>query len=310
MHATQHEVRMNWRTIFLLLTVFSVAGWCTTSQAQTLIGSSTAGWQTWTLATDVNDNFIDLNNNNAPFWDVPLLAFGEYNGPRPPISNNVGWCLTSKGNCQGVGSALVAPGPIPFWGMPYDSVNDGQNGSPAGALDPKVYFRTNVSGESFQATLYLNTATNNYEINDFGWFETNSTGSVIGTKHLLFHGTGFPTNPSAPGTPDPVGKVVAFTPTQYFGFYFSDVSDEEDQNGPPHGCYAYTIFTMNDEDCTQAGAGTNVPGQGDHVFAIFLQQNGGRAPFYWVAGQDPSMCSNDGDCNLTIVKVRRLPLSD
>jgi hypothetical protein len=118
-----------------------------------------------------------------------------------------------------------------------------------------------------------------------------------GTKHVLFQGGGFP-----PGTltPDPVGKTVTFTPTQYFGFYYQDVSDPETLNGPIHGCFAYTIFTFNDEDCTQAGAGSNVPGQGDHVFAIFLQQSD---PTYWVAGQDPSMCNFDGDCNLTIVKV-------
>jgi hypothetical protein len=51
-------------------------------------------------------------------------------------------------------------------------------------------------------------------------------------------------------------------------------------------------------------------GQGDHVFAIFLQQVPNRSPIYWVAGQDPSLCSEDGGCNLTVVKVRRLPLTD
>ena len=66
---------------------------------------------------------------------------------------------------------------------------------------------------------------------------------------------------------------------------------------------AYTIFNFNDEDCTAAGTAANGAGQGDHVFAIFLQQ--GSTPTYWIAGQDPSMCSEDGDCNLTLVKVRR-----
>jgi hypothetical protein len=302
------------RTSFILL--LAIAAWATigTAYAQVLIGSSGAGWQTWNLATDVDGNYIDLNSNGAPFWDVPFLTFnvsnstGGYGGT--PAAKSVGYCLTSTGDCQGVGSALFAPGTLPFWGMSYNSVTD-----IGGAMDPKVYFRSSVFGQSFQATLYLNSATNTFEINDFGWFETNSSGAVIGTKHVLFHGTGFPPNSAAPlSTPDPIGKVVNFTPTQYFGFYYQDVSDEEDNNGPPHGCYAYTIFTLNDEDCTAAGTTvTNPPGspgQGDHVFAIFLQQVPNRAPIYWVAGQDPSMCSEDGDCNLTIVKVRRLPISD
>jgi len=300
MHATR-----NWKIALCLVTVIALATACTASMAQTLIGSTGAAWQNWNLDKDSNGRFLDLNSNNQPFWDVPLLTFGGYYVNKSPANKSVGWCLTSNGDCQGVGSALVAPGPLPFWGMSYSASSD-----TGGAIDPKVYFKTNSSGESFQATLYLNSATNTYEINDFGWFETDSTGTVSGAKHVLFHGTGFPTNSAAPGTPDPIGTVVNFTPTRYYGFYFSDVSDEEDLNGPPHGCYAYTIFTMNDEDCTQAGAPGNSPGQGDHVFAIFLQQVPNRSPVYWVAGQDPSLCSNDGDCNLTIVKVRRLPLSD
>jgi len=209
--------------------------------------------------------------------------------------------MTSTGDCQGIGSALTAPGPLPFWGMTYNAGADS-----GGGIDPKMYFRAS-SGVTYQATLYLNTATNTQEINEFGWFETNSTGTLNGTKHVLFQGSGYPVGSL---TPDPVGKVVNFTPTQYFGYYYEDVSDPERQNGLVHGCWAYTIFKFNDEDCTQAGAGTNVPGQGDHVFAIFLQQVPNRAPIYWIAGQDPTLCSEDGDCNLTVVKVRRLPLTD
>ena len=204
--------------------------------------------------------------------------------------------MTSNGDCQGIGSALFAPGLLQFWGMPYNAATD-----TGGALDPKMYFKSKIStsgaGTSYRATLYLNTATNTREINEFGWFETDATGSVNGAKHVIFQASGFP-----PGTqvPDPVGKTVTFTPTTYYGFYYQDVSDEEDQNGPPHGCWAYTIFTFNDEDCTQAGAPPNVPGQGDHVFAIFHD----GSPSYWVAGQDPTLCSEDGDCNLTIVRIR------
>jgi hypothetical protein len=174
--------------------------------------------------------------------------------------------------------------------MPYDAVADNPTGPKPGALDPKMYFKSNSYGASYRATLYLNTATNTFEINEFGWFETDSTGTVKGTRHVLFQGTG-----NRPGTrkPDPVGKTVTFQPTQYFGYYYQDVSDPQSFS-PYEGCLAYTIFGFNDSDCTAAG-------QGDHVFAVFLQPE--TDPTYWIAGQDPSKCDADGDCNLTIVKV-------
>lgn len=292
-----------WWISFCLFTAIVVLTNCPQSQAQVVIGSTGAGWQTWSLAQDTNHNFIDLNSNGAPYWDVPFLAFGQSSGGNP-ANKSVGWCMTSTGDCQGLGSALVAPGPLPFWGFPYNSATD-----TGGALDPKVYLKSTItSTQSYQATLFLNTATNTFEINEFGWFETNSTGTVLGTKHVLFQGSGFP---AGTATPDPVGKTVTFTPTQYFGFYYSDVSDPETLNGPEHGCFAYTIFAFNDQDCTAAGTGAG-PGQGDHVFAIFLQQNQNpnHPPTYWVAGQDPSTCGNDGDCNLTIVRVRQHPTDD
>jgi hypothetical protein len=298
MHATNEVRTKRGLRIFLcLLIAIAVATACTASQAQTLIGSG-GGWQTWNAAVDINGDFIDLNSNGSPYWDVPFLTFnaGGYGGY--PANKSVGWCMTSNGDCQGIGSALYAPGALPFWGMHYDAVAD-----TGGLIDPKMYFRTMRTGQSYQATLYLNTATNTQEINEFGWFETNSTGTVNGTKHIIFHGSGFPPGTS---TPDVIGRTVNFTPTQYYGFYYQDVSDEEDLNGPPHGCYASTIFAFNDERCTAAGTGGNA-GQGDHVFAIFLQHGAGGVPTYWVAGQDPSMCSDDGDCNLTVVKVRRTP---
>jgi hypothetical protein len=288
------------RMSFILLIAIAALAICSTSYGQTLIGTSGNGWQTWSIApSSTLGDLGDLNSNNAPYWDVPFLTFnaGGYGGN--PANKSVGWCLTSNGDCQGMGSALNAPGAIPFWGGSYVGATDS-----GGALDPKVYFRTNFSGQTFQATLYLNTATNTREINEFGWFQTNSSGTLNGTKHIIFQGSGYP-----PGTltPDPVGKVVAFTPTQYFGFYYQDVSDPEFDSGPVHGCYASTIFAFNDEDCTAAGD-SNGEGQGDHVFAEFLQQVPNRSPVYWIAGQDPSMCNFDGDCNLTIVKIRRMPL--
>ena len=144
-------------TLMIAMTAVAICG---TSYAQTLIGSPGAGWQTWNLAQDVNGNFIDLNSNGAPYWDVPFLAFGQYSGT--PAAKSVGWCMTSNGDCEGIGSALFAPGPLPFWAMPYNSATD------TGALDPTMYFKSNYE-QSYQATLFLNTATNTREINEFGW---------------------------------------------------------------------------------------------------------------------------------------------
>ena len=321
MQASTRFVRSNrrWRMALCLLTAMVVLTICTQSQAQAIIGSSGNGWQTWNLAVDPQDryHYVDLNSNGSPYWDVPLLSWGDsYSGlyttsvyPQPadiPSGGNfanksIGWCLTSTGDCQGLGGAVNAPGPLPFWGGPYNSATD-----TGGAMDPTVYFRAS-SGVTYQATLYLNFATNVNEFNEFGWFETNATGSVQGARHVLFQGSG---NPPGTNTQDPVGKVVNFMPTRYFGYYYQDVSDPE-TTSPWQGCYAYTIFSFNDPDCTAAGSSAyGGTGQGDHVFAIFLQQVPGRSPIYWIAGQDPSKCDQDGDCNLTVVKVRRLPLSN
>ena len=290
MKATNHNFRPRTSLILLIaLAVWAISG---TSYAQTLNGSPGAGWQTWSTTNGARPDLGtlgDLNSNGAPYWDVPFLAFGQYNGNL--ANKSVGWCMTSNGDCQGIGSALFAPGTLPFWSMPYDAAADNPMGTKPGALDPKVYFKSNSYGTaSYRATLYLNTATNTFEINEFGWFETDSTGTMHGATHVIFQGTGF----SHTGTPDPVGKTVTFTPTQYFGYYYNDVSDPQGPNFSS-GCSAYTIFAFNDSDCTAAS------GQGDHVFAIFVQPS--SDPTYWIAGQDPSMCSDDGDCNLTIVKV-------
>ena len=292
MKKTTHEGRTHLairpRTSLILL----IAAWaiCGTSYAQTVIGSSGAGFQTW--------NTSDLNDNDAPFWDTQFGG-SQPNSEGSPAEKNVGFCLTSSGDCQGIGSALFAPGTLPFWGMPYNSATD-----TGGALDPKVYFKAaavstssstktaTTSGgtggtgmQSLKATLYLNSSANPIEINEFGWFETNATGSVIGNRHMLFQGSGVPTGTL---TPDPVGSTRTFTPTQYFGYYYSDVSEG--------GCFAYTLFNFNDPNCF-----------GSHNFAVFSTSPGSSRATYWIAGEDPQEClNNDGDCNVTLVKVSAL----
>ena len=251
--------------------------------AQTrIVGSSGsgAGWQTW-IPDDSH-----LNDNSAPYWDVPWGASGNYGGGS--AEKNAGFCLTSTGDCQGIGSALFAPGALQFWGMPYDSENDS-----GGARDDTVYFHS--TGGKLRATLFLNASAYATEINEFGWFETNSGGTVVGARHMLFQGTG---DSSGTLTPDPVGKTVAFKPTPYFGYYYSDVS-EPTSGTPSHGCYAYTLFKLDDPRCTEKSGH-----QGDHDFVVFTDNPGSGRATYWIAGEDPADCTNqDGDCNLTMVKV-------
>jgi len=278
---------------------------CAASNAQTLIGTPGAGWQTWSV-TPISSTQPDLNDNGAPWWDLQWAAAGSNYANTGGADKNPGFCMTATGDCVGMGSAAVAPGAIPFWAMPYDRVAD-----TGGARDNKVYFHS--FGLALTATLYLNATANPNEVNDFGWFETNASGTVAGAKHKLFGGTGV----TKDLIPTPTGTSVTFTPTRYFGYYYSDVSEPAcpdgtdttypdgvhpcaDPNAVLHGCYAYSLFNLNDQKCVEATGG-----QGDHDFIVF-SPNAQTAvrPTYWIAGEDPADCqSNDGDCNLTVVKI-------
>ena len=63
--------------------------------------------------------------------------------------------------------------------------------------------------------MYLNATANPNEVNDFGWFETNATGTFVGTRHKLFSGTGV----TKDQIPTPTGTSLVYSPTRYFGFY-------------------------------------------------------------------------------------------
>lgn len=292
----------SWLTysILLIAMVCATAGF---ANSQTLIGSTGAGWQTWSVAP-ITSAQPDLNDSGAPWWDLQWAAAGSNYALTAGADKNPGFCMTSTGDCVGIGSQSLAPGALPFWGKPYDSVND-----TGGARDNTVYFR---SSGKLKATLFLNATANPNEVNDFGWFETNSTGTVLGARHLLFSGTGV----TKDQIPTATGLSVYFSPTRYFGYYYSDVSEPACPDGtdiysdptwndpcgnasiPLHGCYAYSVFGFNDQKCVEATGG-----QGDHDFVVFKDGTPTR-PNYWVAGEDPADCqSNDGDCNLTLVKV-------
>jgi hypothetical protein len=270
------------RASFKLL--IGIAAWATIGSAysQTLIGSPGAGWQSWTPSTGLNDN-------GAPYWDVAWGASGNYGGSN--AEKNVGFCLTSTGDCQGLGSALRAPGAIPFWGMTYDSTAD-----TGGARDNLVYFRGH-HGLQLTATLYLNASAVPTEINAFGWVEVNVDAlghpSSLGAKHRLFQGTGV----NRDQTPDRIGKVVTFTPSNHFAFYYEDVSEPLDDGS--RGCIAYTLFNFTEPRCLEVTGG-----QGDHDLVVFSNDAGSSHPTYWVAAEDPTDCTHkDGDCNLTVVKI-------
>jgi hypothetical protein len=303
MQATYRAVRNDrgWTLCLCLLTVILIATACTCSQAQALIGSPGAGWQTWTV-TPISNDQPDLNDNGYPWWDLQWNSAGNY-GATSGADKNPGFCMSATGDCVGVASGAFAPGTVPFWAMPYDKVAD-----TGGERDDKVYFHS--FGSTLKATLYLNATANANEVNDFGWFETNSTGTVSGRKHKLFGGTGV----TKDQIPTATGTTVSFTPTRYFGFYYSDVSEPACPDGtsvddldpscgnaslPWHGCYAYSIFSLNDKKCVESTGG-----QGDHDFVVFSANPNTSSSVYWVAGEDPSDCAtNDGDCNLTLVRI-------
>jgi hypothetical protein len=262
------------RALGLLIAAALGAGAAATAaSAQMIVGSPGAGFQNWTLGN------LDNQTNGppfAPYWNAPTKSVGGYSGNSD--SKNIGFCLTGSGDCVGVGSHAAAPGPLPFWGMTYNS-----GGNSGGAMDPKVYFRRGFFPLRLGATLELQLSTVTKEVNEIGWFETDANGAVLGPRHRLFQGGGVPPGSA---TPDPVGKSVAFWPTQHFGYYFSDVSE--------NGCLAYTLsgFTQTTTGCA------------DHNFAVFSANPASFHAIYWIAGEDPAGCG-DGDCNLTVIKVER-----
>jgi len=238
--------------------------------ADTIIGSPGAGFQSWTTT--------NLNTNSAPYWDYPT----NYSFPLGTQAN-VGYCLTGTGGGAGRLTPGPPPGPIPFWGMSYNSAND-----TGGARDPNFFFEKD-SPNPLQATLELQLSVFPNEINEFGWFETDSTGSMIGPRHLLFFGS---------PNPDPAGTTVTFTPTQFYGYYYRDVSDP-----PPNGCLAFTLTRFNTGACL---TGFEAP----HPLAAFTTDPNSAQATFWIAGLNAASECQGADCNLTLVKVEPILMAD
>jgi len=135
----------------ILLAVFAAATVCAV-HAQSLIGSPGAGWQTWSV-TPISSDQPNLNDNGAPWWDLQWAAAGSNYANTGGADKNPGFCMTSTGDCVGMGSQALAPGALPFWSMPYYADSD-----TGGARDSKVYFHS--TGASYVATLFLNATAN------------------------------------------------------------------------------------------------------------------------------------------------------
>jgi hypothetical protein len=256
------------RNIGSFLIAIAVWAVCGTCYGDTIVGGVSAGFQTWTAA--------NVNNNTMPYWDYPT------NYPFAPFNNgNVGFCLT--GGCPGQLSPGPAPGAIPFWGLSYNSNTD-----TGGGLDPNFFFQR-PAPETLKATLEVSLATVPNETNSFGWFETDSLGSFIGTRHPLF---------SASDTP---GTVTFFQPTQFYGYYFHDLS-ESGLNDTLSNCLVFTLSSFDTPPCA--------PNQLVHQMAAFATDPSSLLTSFWLAGLNAvAECTpGDGaDCNLTLVRVDPTP---
>jgi hypothetical protein len=174
----------------LALTVSAAVLLTTNAFAVTVTGTAGNGWQTWGTG--------DLNENGTPYWDG-----GSYEGSQ----RNIGYYMTKSGSFM---NTQNGPGvAYNYWG------------TSTGGSDPSIYFTRDGTGNS-GATLEAEfTNFDGHHVdpgsgnplpgNKFGWFETTSTGSSIGTMHQLFDS----------GLVDPVTSV-GFNPSQYYGFYITN----------------------------------------------------------------------------------------
>ena len=212
---------------------------------QTTASPNPYGWQTWSSS--------NLNQNGNPYWDN-ITWDGD--------KKNIGYCLTGTGNC----GMSDAPGAIPFWGTTYYSNTDS-----GGGFDPNFYFEKDTPGST--AALKIEIA-GFADRNTFGWFETDSAGTLLGAQHELFSGI------------QGAGAVATFTPTSYYGFYLTT----------PQG---YTFYTLS-------SASTGEDDKGYQHFAVFH----GPGESYWLGMEDlkfGNCYSSDKDYNDMVVYVAPVP---
>src|SRR5262249_4928936 len=148
-------------------------------------------------------------------------------------------------------------------------------------LDQKFFFQRAAPGETIVATLQVSLA-NNRETNSFGWFETDSQGStVVGHAHPLFSAT------------DTLGSHATFQPTEFYGYYFHDLSESQ-LNEDLGNCLVFTLNFSNTAPCNSlASPGAPVIYQPPHAMAVFATNpSGNAATSFWVAGLNaPQECA-------------------
>jgi hypothetical protein len=159
-----------------------------------------------------------------------------------------------------------------------------------GALDSRFFFKKDTPNE-LRATLELQLSRLASELNEFGWFETNADGTLIGEMHPLFLGSRSPTGPT------PVGTVVTFTPTRFYGYYFIDVSEPF--------CPPILSVPNPPNRCTTPLSDPDVFAQ--HSLAVFATDPGSPLSSFWIAALNAPRECQSADCNLTLVKVQPIP---
>jgi hypothetical protein len=204
--------------------------------------SSGHDWRTWSSS--------NLDQDGRPYWD---------NGSWDGAYKNIGYCLTGTGNC----AMPDAPGAIPFWGNAYNSGTDS-----GGGFDPNFFFAKDSPGSTAALKIEIAGFANS---NTFGWFVTNSAGTLLGAQHELFNG------------PQGAGAVATFTPTLYYGFYLTT---------PQHNTF-YTLSSQGSDP-------------GIQHFAVFS----GPGESYWLGMEDLKFCNTDKDYNDMVVYVAPVPVPE
>jgi len=234
----RHNVLLVFSLFLLMAPTIALAD---TIQTTALPG--TYGWQNWVAG--------NLDQDHRPYWD-------NRSWDAPYVGMNIGNCLSGTGNCSMPG----APGAIPFWGSAFNSGTDS-----GGGFDPNFFFLNDTVGSTAALMLEIAGYANS---NIFGWFETNSAGSVLGTRHLLFSG------------PQGAGAATTFTPTTYYGFYLIT----------PEGFTFYTLSSLGNDS-------------GNQHFAVF--QDGQS---YWLGMEDLRFCNSDKDYQDMVVRVTPAPVPE
>jgi hypothetical protein len=127
----------------------------TATFADTIVGSGSAAYQSWTAT--------NLNQNGSPYWDNVSIDGDK---------QNVGYFLIDAPTAP----LTLAPGALPYWGNAYNSAADS-----GGMADLNFSFLSTALTNN--ASLKLEDA-GNEDINQFGWYDITHP-SVL---HPLFLG--------------------------------------------------------------------------------------------------------------------------